>query len=352
MKRVLLIGAGHAHAVLLRSLAQTPLHGARITLVSPQPRQIYSGMLPGLVAGHYRLQDAEIDFPGLADRAYAEFVAGTVVSVDAAGRSARLYDGSVIGYDLLSLNVGSRIDLSIPGSREHALPAKPFDLFIRNLKIADRIAVAGAGAAGVELAMALRYLGAAVTLYSAKPAFPPALAKRVAEVLRRAEVDFRPGMAVEAIEAGPVIRNGSSRQEFDLVLLTTGAIALPWLRESGLAADEQGFVLVRSTLQSVSHPEVFAAGDCAALDGGEAKSGVHAVRHGALLLHNLGALVKQQPLQIYQPRPCALALISCGARYAIAAWGGWSAEGRWAWHWKDRIDRRWVASFRATRRAR
>ena len=347
MKRVLLIGAGHAHAALLRSLAQTPLHGARITLVSPQPRQIYSGMLPGLVAGQYRAQETEIDFSGLAERAYAEFVAGSVTRMDAARRSATLDDGSIIGYDLLSLNVGSRIDMSIPGSGEHALPAKPFDAFIRHLKIADRVAIAGGGAAGVELAMALRYVGAAVTLYSARPAFPPALAKRVTGVLRRAEVDFRQGMAVEAIEAGPIVRNRSSRQEFDLVLLTTGAVASPWLRESGLATDEQGFVLVGNTLQSVSHPEVFAAGDCAALSGGEAKSGVFAVRHGDALFRNLGALVKQQALENYEPRRRALALISCGSRYAIAAWGGWSAEGRWAWFWKDRIDRRWVASFRA-----
>ena len=52
MKRVLLIGAGHAHLVVLRSLAQKPLYGARITLVSPFARQVYSGMLPGILAGH------------------------------------------------------------------------------------------------------------------------------------------------------------------------------------------------------------------------------------------------------------------------------------------------------------
>ena len=74
MKSVLLIGAGHAHAVLLRSLAKTPLYGARITLVAPQPTQLYSGMVPGVVAGHYRRAEAEIDFARLSERAYVEIV--------------------------------------------------------------------------------------------------------------------------------------------------------------------------------------------------------------------------------------------------------------------------------------
>ena len=278
MKRCLLIGAGHAHAVVLRALAQAPLYGARITLVSPQAQQIYSGMLPGLVAGHYRREEIEVDFSRVAERAYADLVQGSVRRLDPVRRIAVLEDGSELAYDFASLNVGSLMDSSIPGSREHALPAKPFDAFIDGLHVANHVAVAGGGAAGAELAMALRHAGAAVTLYSAKPAFPPALAKRVTAVMRRANVDFREGMAVEAVEAGPVVRNGSSRQKFDLVVLTTGAVAPPWLRDCGLATDENGFVLVRGTLQSVSHPSIFAAGDCAALDqGGESKSGVYAV---------------------------------------------------------------------------
>ena len=40
-----------------------------------------------------------------------------------------------------------------------------------------------------------------------------------------------------------------------------------------------------------------------------------------------------------------LALISCGGKYVIASRGGWSAEGRWAWQWKDWVDRRWIARF-------
>ena len=264
--------------------------------------------------------------------------------LDADRRLALLADGSELGYDFASLNVGSLIDSSIPGSREHALPARPFENFLDRLGDAKRIALAGGGAAGAELAMALACRGAAVTLYSDKPAFAPAVEKRIAAALRRSRVDYRRGMPVDAVEAGPVIRSGASRQEFDLVVLTTGATALPWPGESGLETDEEGFVRVHDTLQSVSHPEVFAAGDCASL---RPRSGVYAVRQGAVLFDNLVAAVKAQAPKDYRAPRRALSLISCGNRSAVAAWGNWSARGRWVWYWKDWIDRRWIAGFRA-----
>ena len=342
MKRVLLIGAGHAHLVVLRSLAQKPLYGARITLVNPLARQVYSGMLPGILAGHYRRAEAEIDIAALAERAYVEFEQGVVERFDAGERRVVLKRGRAPAYDAVSFNVGSLVQASIPGA-ELALPVKPFDEFLARLRIAERVAVVGAGAAGAELALALRHRGAQVTLYSENPS----LHARVVKQLRRRKVDYRPGMPATAIEPGPVVIAGAAHQDFDLVLLATGAAAMPWLARSGLATDERGFVLVTPALRSVSHPEVFALGDCATLrDSPHPKSGVYAVRHGEALIENLRLLVAGAPLAPYAPQQKALALLSCGARYAIAERGGRSAQGRWVWWWKDGIDRRWVASFR------
>jgi NADH dehydrogenase FAD-containing subunit len=144
-----------------------------------------------------------------------------------------------------------------------------------------------------------------------------------------------------------VVIAGAARQGFDLVVLATGAAPLPWLKAAGLASDERGFALVHPTLQSVSHPEVFALGDCASLrDSPHPKSGVYAVRHGESLIANLRRLLSAQALEPYVPQKRALLLLTCGARYVIAQRGGWSAQGRSLWWLKDRIDRRWVASFR------
>jgi pyridine nucleotide-disulfide oxidoreductase family protein len=345
VKRVLLIGAGHGHLVVLRSLADKPLYGARITLVTPYAKQVYSGMLPGLLAGHYRRSETQIDVAALAERAYVELELSEVQHFDANARAARLKDGRTLSYDLASLNAGSQVDASLPGA-EHGLAVKPFERFLSQLRLAARVAVIGAGVAGAEIAMALRHRGAQVTLYSDRPIEPPALAERVLGQLRRRKVDFRPGMPATALEPGPVVIAGAARQEFDLVILATGALPLPWLHHSGLGLDERGYVLVHSTLQSLSHPEVFAIGDCATLrDAPHPKSGVYAVRHGESLIANLRRVIAGQRLEPYVPQPHALILLSCGARYAIAQRGGWTAQGRTLWWLKNRIDRAWMRSL-------
>ena len=345
MKRVLLVGAGHAHLAVLRSLAQSPLFGAATMIVTPNRLQVYSGMLPGVIAGHYQPQEAQVDVARLAERAQVEFMQGELTSLDAKKRFVRLRDGTELEYDALSINAGSIIERSLPGA-QHAVAVKPFDELAAGLGIARRVAVVGAGPAGAELAMALRHAGAAVTLYSENPPQPPALAERLLRQLRRRGVDFRPGMPVTAIEPGPVVVAGTTRQEFDRVLLATGPTAQPWLRPSGLQTDERGFALIGATLQSISHLDVFVVGDCATLrDAPHPKSGVYAVRHGEVLLQNLRNLVAGMPLVPYKPQKRALSLVTCGRRYAIAEWGGWTIEGWWAWWWKDRIDRRWIRTF-------
>ena len=342
MKRILLLGAGHAHLVVLRSLVQEPLHRARITLVTPHAKQVYSGMLPGMLAGHYGRADAEIDVAGLAERARVELEQGLVERLDLKSRHVITKEGKTFGYDVASLNVGSQIARSFPGSAL-ALAVKPYEEFLARLRIAERVAVVGGGVAGAEIAMALRYRGAQVTLYGENPLLSP----RVRKQLQERRVDYRPGMAVTAIEPGLVVVSGTARQDFELALLATGATPLPWLRSSGLATDERGFALVAATLQSVSHPEVFAVGDCATLrEAPHPKSGVYAVRHGESLVDNLRRIASDTAPEVYVPQQKALALITCGARYAVAERGEWGAQGFSLWWWKDRIDRRWVRSFR------
>ena len=348
MRRILLVGAGHAHLAVLRNFAETPIYGARVTLVAPLARQVYSGMLPGVIAGHYRLEDAQVDIAALCARAFVELVRGQVDVLELQARRARVDDGATLEYDAISLNPGSLIDNSLPGA-ERTLPAKPLDDFLAALdgKRLGRVAIVGAGAAGAELAMALGYRGAAVTLYSDRPTLPGSAGDLIARALRRNRVDFRPGMAVTAIEEGPVVVAGAARQEFDLVIRVTGSAAPPWLAASGLAVDGHGFALVHDTLQSTSHPEVFVGGDCATLrDAPHPRSGVYAVRHGEVLAVNFRNLISGRPLAPYVPQASSLMLLSCGSRSAIAQRGTWTAEGAWVWRWKDWIDRRWLRSLR------
>ena len=126
MKRLLLAGAGHAHIEVLRDLAERPGSGITVTVVSARPRFIYTGMVPGAIAGHYKLEDCAIDVEALARRARARFVMGAVYRIDGDNHRVHCADGESFEYDVCSLNVGSRIAIGeAAGVEEHATPARP-----------------------------------------------------------------------------------------------------------------------------------------------------------------------------------------------------------------------------------
>ena len=133
----------------------------------------------------------------------------------------------------------------------------------------------------------------------------------------------------------------------DTASVVTGAAAPHWPAASGIATDKRGFIRVGPTLQSVSHPHIFAAGDVASLAQDPPKSGVYAVRAGPVLADNLRAVCLGAAPQPWTPQPRALYLVSTGKRQALAIWGPWSWHGGWVWYWKDWIDRRFVRSFTA-----
>ncbi|HUN67462.1 MAG TPA: FAD-dependent oxidoreductase [Burkholderiales bacterium] len=360
MTRLLLLGGGHAHALVLLKFRKFISKNLAVTLVTPGPVHVYSGMVPGVVAGHYAAADAQIGLVALARQAGAELIQGRVRRLDPEAKEAVLESGDAVSYDYASLNLGSLPDFSgVPGAAVHAIAVKPFEPFFAGWRAllekgpkAPRIAIAGAGAGGVELAMAMKFAldlrgtGGSVELFSERNVFPPGVAERIRNALARHSIPLHAEAPVTAVDAGPTVASRLGRERFDAVYWTAGATALPMLRESGLKTDARGFVLVDASLRSVSHPDVLAAGDTASLEGAALpKSGVYAVREGAVLAENLKGVVRGLAMRDFVPQKASLVLISCGAKYAIASRGGWSAEGAWAWRWKDWLDRRWIRKF-------
>lgn len=361
MKRVLLLGGGHAHVHVLRELAREPMPGAEVLLLTPYARQMYSGMVPGLVAGHYAVDDCVIPLAPLAARAGVLRVESSATAFDANDRSVVLADGRVLEFDVASLDTGAVIPRdAIAGAREHALFVRPIEHFVAMLDplvaLAGQrslgLALVGGGAAGVELAMALVHrLGerARVSLVTGGPpplaSHPASAQRRVRRALARARITVLEEACVE-IAADHLRLASGLRLANDAAVVATGAAPAPWLAASGLALCEQGFVATGPTLQSVSHPAVFAVGDVAARpDAPHARSGVYAVRAGPPLALNLRRFVAGGELLPHHPQRRALNLIACGDRRAIASWGGWSVEGRWVWRWKVRIDREFIARY-------
>ena len=152
-------------------------------------------------------------------------------------------------------------------------------------------------------------------------------------------------MVVRA-EANAVISSNGKRVEADAILWATGATAAPQLGNTGLMLDPDGFIAVTEHLRSLSHPDVFAAGDCATIHGPVyPKSGVYAVRQGPPLAENLRRALAGTSLVTYRPQRRALALISTGNKYAVASYGPLALEGAWVWNWKDTIDRKFMAKY-------
>lgn len=354
MKRLVLLGGGHAHLFVLEAFArQRPDAGIR--LITPDALTPYSGMLPGVLAGHYRPRQACIDLRPLADRAGCQLTLDNAISIDSARRQIRLAGGEMIDYDLLSIDTGStprRPD--VPGAAEHAQAVKPIaDLLARCADAVPRaIAVLGAGAAGVEVAMALHHRWPAVRCTLVERGTAPLgglgarLQRSVGTELARQQIDVVTGAEVARIDGDTVHLADGRTIASDFTVLATGAAAPAWLRDSGLALDARGFIEVGATLQSTSHAEVFAAGDVATLTASpRPKSGVYAVRAGPPLAANIARMLAGQPPLDWHAQRHALMLLACGRRHAIATRGGWVLKGDWVWRWKDAIDRGFVRRF-------
>jgi len=99
---LVLIGGGHSHVQVLESLADEPIPGFQVTVVVDSPIAIYSGMVPGFVAGQYELADLEIDIPALAERAGAQVVVARALKIDPENRQIVVADHPPISFDLAS----------------------------------------------------------------------------------------------------------------------------------------------------------------------------------------------------------------------------------------------------------
>lgn len=363
--RLVLAGGGHAHLFVLRELVRQRPDNLTVTLVTPFERQLYSGMLPGWIAGRYQLDELSIPLAPWVKRAGIAVVQDRIARLDMAEGVAYTAQGELLGFDTLSLAVGSEIALrGIPGAERWGVPLRPLEDFVATwsalgprLAEADRpfIVVVGAGAGGTEVALAIgaamRAAGNGAQIYlitggTLLAGHGDAARQRVARALTRAGVRVFDG-AARRIDSDHLVLEDGSTLPSDMTLIASGAAAPAWLRSTPLEHDESGFVKVDPYLRSVSHPNVFAAGDVATMvDAPRDRSGVYAVRAGPPLAENLLRMADETPLRRYDPQRVALYLLATQPDRAIASWGRFAWEGGWVWRWKDRIDRRFIAEFR------
>lgn len=374
-KDLVLVGGGHSHALLLKMWAMNPVPGVRLTLISPQVQTPYSGMLPGLIAGHYSFDEAHIDLNRLCGITGTRFIQDQVTEIDLQQKEVSFSDRPPIGFDVLSINSGITPDTSVPGSELHTIPVKPIALFYprwqqllarltngqNTTSCPYRIAVVGGGAAGVELILAMHH--ATTNIKTKRPLqfcliqrgnglpehYPARLQRKIRALFNARKIQIHSGYTVSETQKGVMYSATGDAIYADSIFWCAQAKAATWPQRSGLAVDSNGFIAVNAHLQSLSHDFVFAAGDIAQQEGSPTpRAGVYAVRQAPYLLKNLRNHFLGRALSPYRPQAHILSLIACGDQYAVGCRPNTmlpSISGKWVWQWKDSIDRKFMRQF-------
>ncbi len=374
---LVLIGGGHSHAVVLKMLAMCKVSGVRLTLISNSVLTPYSGMLPGLIAGHYSYEEVHVDLARLCRAVGVRFIEDTVEAIDLEQQKIQCQQHPYFHYDVLSIDIGSSPDKSaIPGAEQFTQAVKPVDAFLAywarlQARIAAfdssdklRIGLVGAGASGVEVALAMQHhLKAQAStkheqvefhiISGAEEILPnhnPRVRKRYQKVLNKRKVHVHRHFRVSKVEQYAVFDDtqakASKQIKLDEIIWAISASAPAWPAQAGLACSEKGFIQVNACLQSLSHSNVFAAGDIADVQGHpRPKAGVFAVRQGKPLLENLLAALANKALKPFTPQTRFLSLVSTGDKFAVASWGNWALAGKWVWRWKHAIDQKFMRSL-------
>jgi len=363
---LVLVGAGHTNAHILRMWRMQSIPDVRLTVVSPFGRATYSGMLPGTLAGLYEPHEMEIDLHRLCATSGARLIVAEATGLDPRRRRILLEGRPPIRYDIAAVGIGS-----VPAGRELAerhpevLSIKPMATFLARLdeRLARvsrrpvRIHVAGAGAAGTEVTLCLdamlrrRGVDARLVLLDAGDTLLSGYREKTRELARRElerrGIPFRPHALLTGCHDGHAVLESGERLESDVVILATRAAPPPVLDGFELPKTNDGFLAVRSTLRTTADHPVFVVGDTATIvDGAVPKAGVYAVREGPVLWDNIRRLFRGDDLRPYDPQADFLSLLATGDGKAILQYRSFSTHGTWAWHVKDFIDRRFMDKHR------
>ena len=372
-QRLVLIGGGHSHAIALKLWGLNPIPGVDLTLISDVEQTPYSGMLPGHVAGFYSYAETHIDLLSLAKFAGAELIIDRAIGLDLVHNQVICHSHSRIEFDYLSLDIGSTPQtINIPGASEYAIPAKPVPNFldawyqlkqeaVSHPEQSLSIVIVGGGAGGVELALNMQAGLQQILPDKAESNLQIHLIHRderllaghnswvsnqLAKIIIKRGIRLHLQQSVSEVLPDRVNCPSGLSIKCDRVFWVTQAAAPNWIRESQLTTDAQGFILVKDTLQSVSHPQVFAAGDIATMTNHQRpKAGVFAVRQGKPLIDNWRRILTEESLQNYTPQNRYLALIGTGDLQAIASWGSFGWRSALLWRLKDYIDRKFMNRF-------
>ncbi len=357
-KRIVLVGAGHAHLYSLRRASEFAERGFELVVVAPEDFW-YSGLATGVLAGIYPPAFDRIDIAALLKGSETRLIRQAMTGLDLSARRVLLEDGTSIAFGALSLNLGSAVPL-IPGTSDRVFPVKPVTRLIALRATLEEdfregrkitVAIAGAGVTGCEVAAAVAAFvrqsaaAAEIVVYGDRilSDLPKKGAERVRNHLRHSGVKFRSGRVMTVDEGRLTLADGSE-EPFDYLINATGLKPPQLISTFGLQTSADGALIVDATLMSPGAEGVFAAGDCIAFGGGLPRVGVYAIRQSPILFHNLMAFLDGGDLQRFVPQQRYLSIMTLGGGKGFAYRAGLWSQGRAAFWLKDWIDRRFLAA--------
>ncbi|QPC48110.1 FAD-dependent oxidoreductase [Mangrovibacillus cuniculi] len=341
-----LVGGGHSHLHVIKNFPESLKEDVDITLISPSNYQYYSGMFSGFTEGLYEESDIRIDLRQLCVEKGIIFLEDTLVALDPFSKTILLQNNGVKTFDMLSVNIGSVHEHS--SSKNLYKPNFRFPTLVREWRAADSPTIVGGGASAVELALAAQTyrskegLTSPVSIWTKSEifSFHPKHANKIRTILHEAGVQLHEYQQMTQEQAKSFPEHS--------ILYFTGPKAPDLFKQSGLSVDENGYVLVNQSLQSVSHSSIFAVGDNASLEGYPdlAKNGVYAVRQGPVLLQNLERYLYNEDLLPFKPQRTFLSILSTGNKRGFLTYGDLSMEGVIPWKLKNKIDTRFISTYR------
>jgi pyridine nucleotide-disulfide oxidoreductase family protein len=376
LPNLVLIGGGHSHTVAMKTWNQKTFDGLRsaighrpianLSLITPTSKTVYSGSVPGYLSGHWERAGCELETVQLAQRSGITTLLDEVIGLDLEQKRVICRNTEPIPFDIASINIGCTPKLPLDVvAIDRIIPMKPMDQMLDRLSKHLNsnqllsVAIVGGGLGGIEVALSLkarwgekldlvlicRHELASHQNKALQHFFKTELEQRSI----RLHLNTTVLSASEDSQGITLQLNSGHTDYYDISLWATEATAPDWLRTSGLAVDDQGFVLVDDSLRSISHPNLFASGDIACHPNAPLpKAGVFAVRQGKTIAQNLTRSFSHQSLKPFKTPTQYLSLVSLGDRRAVMSYGRTSISQpslqKWLWSWKRSIDDAFVRS--------
>lgn len=367
-KKLVLIGGGHAHMVILSRLAEFVAAGWHVSVIQPSEHHYYSGMGPGMLGETYQASEIRFATQKVVEERGAEFIKAKAVKIDPDQQLVYLSEGSeVIPYDLLSCNCGSYVPVDkIKIEGDQVYTAKPIErlltarkkILAMSQKKKLQIGIVGGGPSAVEFAGNVEQLSRRngfhpphITMYCGEllSGLPKAVGVKTAKILKERGVDLVEGVHCTSVEKGTIYLSDGTSYESDLTFCAFGVKPSHIFKDSGLKVGNDGGLLVNEYLQAVDYNNIFGGGDCISFQPKSLdKVGVYAVRQNDILFANLMNSVDsgKTPLQSFDPGGAYLQILNLGRETAVLTKWGVTVAGKLPFTIKDYIDRKFIEKFK------